>query len=199
MKSYSRIISLLLALIMSLSLMTATFASSGDYDVTDDTDIAADEFVPEDDLALTTNFKDVKTTAWYYNDVTECAKLGIVQGFTDGTFKPEDKVTGIQFVVMMTRTFYNDSVEAYKKTETSSWYAPNIAAAKSLSWSMLYNLTIKDKAMSRYDMAMALYNTLCNENKVSSITSAQLTEAQNSIKDYKSIPSNRAMLPSSLL
>ena len=46
-----------------------------------------------------TSFSDVKTTAWYYKDVMECAKLGIVAGFENGTFRSDDKVS-IVFIVL---------------------------------------------------------------------------------------------------
>ena len=121
----TRFISLLLALVMSFSLITTAFAAENTdipedaITITDDdgnviyltdsegnviywynpetgetvwynTDDNADNTQPADnadntfvdeDLALVTSFSDVKRTAWYYNDVTECAKLGIVAGF----------------------------------------------------------------------------------------------------------------------
>ena len=195
-----KIISLILALVMCLSLCATAFAAygeTGDDTDTNDTDVTwnftgADEDLNQLDeiLPLVTKFDDVKSGAWFYNDVMECAKLGIVQGFEDGKFHPDDKVTGIQLIVMLTRTFYNSKVEQAKKTQTSSWYAPNMAVANDVS--MLKNLTVEDKAMNRYDMACALYNVLKYEGKVQSVTSTALTNAMNSIKDWKSVPSNRA-------
>ena len=130
MRTKTRFISLLLALVMSFSLITTAFAADIPEDaitITDDdgnviyltdsegnviywynpetgetvwynTDDNADNTQPTDnadntfvdeDLALVTSFSDVKRTAWYYNDVTECAKLGIVAGFENGTFRPD--------------------------------------------------------------------------------------------------------------
>ncbi|MBD5170064.1 MAG: S-layer homology domain-containing protein [Oscillibacter sp.] len=172
MKNFKRSIALLLALIMSFSLMATAFAADG-------------EFVPEDDLALTTSFKDVKTTAWYYSDVTECAKLGIVQGFSDGTFKPDDKVTDVQFIVMMTRTFFNTKVESIKAPAGSKWYYANTKAAEETGLSD--GLTVKDANMSRYDMALVLYNEIIISGKNSSATSANLEKAKTAVKDYSSM------------
>ena len=101
MRTKTRFISLLLALVMSFSLITTAFAAEntdipedviyltdsegnvvGYYDpatgepvwdtVMPADDNANDAFVDED-LALVTNFKDVKTTAWYYKDVPSSA------------------------------------------------------------------------------------------------------------------------------
>lgn len=199
MKRYSRVISLLLSLMMVLSLMAAAFAADGDfgdcdYDFTDDTDDSAgDTDVPGDDagsdtgpdLALAASFSDVETTAWYYDDVTECAKLGIVQGFSDGAFKPDDKVTDVQFIVMMTRTFFNGKVESITVPAGSKWYYANTKAAADTGLSD--GLTIEDKPMSRYNMALVLYNELGISGKTSSATSANLEKAKTAVKDYSSM------------
>ena len=125
MRTKIRFISLLLALVMSFSMITTAFAAENTdipedaITITDDdgnviyltdsegnviywynpetgetvwynTDNTSDNTQPVDntndafvdeDLALVTSFSDVKRTAWYYNDVTECAKLGVVAGF----------------------------------------------------------------------------------------------------------------------
>ena len=203
-----KILSLILALVMSLSLMATAFAAYGD-DYGPDSDTSPDDIADiiwnftgadedlnqlDEELPLTTSFKDVKSSAWYYSDVMECAKLGIVQGFEDGTFKPEDKVTGIQFIVMMTRTFYNDKVEAAKKTQTSSWYAPNVKVATDVGM-LKYGtdtLTVNDSNMNRYDMAFVLSTTLFANNKLATL--AQRNAARDSIKDAKSIPNNRTIV-----
>lgn len=239
MKSYNRMISLLLALIMSLSLMATAFAAESGGEVSDypyddvttpdvpenpdddviqpgDTEDPVETFVDEDvnpenpddlwnpavtdddsdphsdsasipepdDLALVTSFKDVVNSDWYYKDVTECAKLGIVAGFSDGTFKPDDKVTSVQFLVMLTRTFYNDKVEAVKVPAGSKWYYANTKVAADVGMSK--NLAaVDDNPMNRYNMAMALSNTCLNFGKA--ITVAQGDAAESQIKDWNTI------------
>ncbi len=154
-----------------------------------DTAIAYEPTFVDEDLALVTKFKDVKTTAWYYNDVTECAKLGIVAGFEDGTFRPEDKVTDVQWVTMITRTFYNSDVETAAKSKPSGtpWYWANtkVASDKYLT----NGVTINDKSMNRYDMAQVTCNTMSAHKKAPSF--AERTAVQSSIKDYSNIPQNR--------
>jgi len=162
---------------------------------TDPNTVIADEptFVDED-LALVTKFKDVKTTAWYYSDVTECAKLGIVAGFEDGTFRPEDKVTDVQWVTMITRTFYNSDVEAAAKSKPagSPWYWANtkVAADKYLTSGM----TIDGSAMNRYDMANVTKNVI---NKINNGVNKPSTAAQNAVpnqvKDWNNVPNNRTV------
>ena len=230
MRTKTRFISLLLALVMSFSLITTAFAADIPEDaitITDDdgnviyltdsegnviywynpetgetvwynTDDNADNTQPTDnadntfvdeDLALVTSFSDVKRTAWYYNDVTECAKLGIVAGFENGTFRPDEKVSSVQLITMLTRTFYNDKVEAAQKTKPAGtpWYWANKKVAEDVGMSNKLK-AVDDNAMNRYEMAVALRNVAVNHGK--SITSDQSNAAINAIKEYTSIPSN---------
>ena len=137
-------------------------------------------------LAAQAGFSDVGASAWYYADVMECARQGIVTGYDDGRFLPENQVTDAQFIVMLTRTFYNDKVEAAKATAAGSWYAPNLKAAADVG--MTNKLpAVSDTAMNRYDMALALYNTMKAKNKQADTTDAQ--NALVSIADLKDIPS----------
>jgi len=164
-------------------------APADDYTQPDSIEIPTDDAFVDEDLALVTKFKDVKTTAWYYNDVTECAKLGIVAGFEDGTFRPENQVTGVQFITMLTRTFYNSDVETAQKSKPagSPWYWANTKVASDKY--ITNGVTVNDNAMNRYDMAQTIYNTLRAQNKAPTI--AQRNAVQSSIKDYSSVPQNR--------
>lgn len=48
-------------------------------------------------------FSDVKAGAWYEKTVMSAAAAGIVTGYTDGTFKPDGKVTRQEMAVMIAR------------------------------------------------------------------------------------------------
>ncbi|WP_336772420.1 S-layer homology domain-containing protein [Paenibacillus sp. MMO-58] len=45
------------------------------------------------------SFKDVTANAWYADAVAAATEAGIIQGFTDGTFRPNDKITRQQLAV----------------------------------------------------------------------------------------------------
>jgi len=51
----------------------------------------------------TTGFKDVAPAHWAAQYIGLCAALKIVVGFNDGSFRPNDDVTGIQFAIMLMR------------------------------------------------------------------------------------------------
>lgn len=48
-------------------------------------------------------FSDVETDSWYEEAVTQMAENGLLQGYPDGRFGPEDPITAAQFVVITVR------------------------------------------------------------------------------------------------
>ena len=48
-------------------------------------------------------FKDVKPTDWFFDDVMQAARTGIVKGKGDGIFAPKDNVTRRDFAIMLCR------------------------------------------------------------------------------------------------
>lgn len=51
----------------------------------------------------TCSFKDVSKKDWYYSYVGSAVKAGIVTGYTDGTFKPNEKISRQNMAVMISR------------------------------------------------------------------------------------------------
>lgn len=49
------------------------------------------------------NFSDVKNDAWYAVYVGFCAEKGIITGYPDGSFKPDESINRAEFAVMLTR------------------------------------------------------------------------------------------------
>lgn len=55
------------------------------------------------------SFTDVKTTAWYYDEVEACRKAGILRGYEDGTCRPNAKISRQDAVLMLMRIRYTDA------------------------------------------------------------------------------------------
>jgi pectate disaccharide-lyase len=51
----------------------------------------------------TVQFKDVSSQSWYAKSVSAAVKAGLVEGFEDGTFRPNDSITREQMAVMIAR------------------------------------------------------------------------------------------------
>jgi len=70
-----------------------------------DASLAATSYEPQVTLLIMDVTGDLRDIAghWAEKEIREAYKLGIVTGFTDGTFRPGQPVTRAEFVVMLTR------------------------------------------------------------------------------------------------
>jgi len=88
-----------------------------------------------------TAYSDVGAEAWYSNDIAVLNKLGVIKGFSDGTFRPNDPVTREQMAMIVMNTLHslelipNSSGAAEKFTDDdtiSSWAKDSVNMAREL-------------------------------------------------------------------
>ena len=87
------------------------------------------------------SFIDVNKNAWYYDYVGYLAKYDIINGYTDGTFKPDESVTRAEFVAMAVRYYglFNEVKNTgytvkYTDLDKNYWAYNDIALAKNIGW-----------------------------------------------------------------
>ena len=150
---------------------------------------------PQEGESPTAVFSDIPEGHTFFEAIMDCAAKGITSGYADGTFRPTNSVTCAQFCVMLSRAFYPADIEKYQDpTGKLAWFSPNTKAlyynkildGTSFKDSYL-NTSVMNQAISRYDMARLMTNIMAK--KGFSATTAQKTEAQKKIADYKNIPS----------
>ena len=56
-------------------------------------------------------FSDVDTNDWYYSNVMRAVELGILSGYSDGTFKPMNNITRRDFAIMLAQSLGHDNDE----------------------------------------------------------------------------------------
>ena len=75
-----------------------------------------------------TTFPDVPTNAWFHDYVTTAADRGIVKGYGDGNFKPENTISRAEFlkVAILTAGFSAPEVirDPYPDVDKTAWFAP---------------------------------------------------------------------------
>ena len=77
------------------------------------------------------NFTDVKSDSWYYEDVDNAVRLGIINGKTDTTFAPDDNLTyaeAIKLAACMYQLYKDGSV--YLVSGGNPWYQTYVDYAK---------------------------------------------------------------------
>ncbi len=79
-------------------------------------------------------FSDVTESHDRYTAINLLSDMDIINGFPDGTFKPDESVTRAQMAALISRMFNLGSVAVAQKpftdVEVDYWAAPNIVAAK---------------------------------------------------------------------
>ncbi len=60
---------------------------------------------------------------WYYQFITMMCQKGIINGYPDGTFKPGNDVTNIEFLKMVLEAVYGE-IESFVTLDPTEWYEP---------------------------------------------------------------------------
>lgn len=109
------------------------------------------------------SFKDVPATAWYNTAVSTMAKLGIVNGGSDGYFRPNDPITRAEIAAMIARcdgAYYTGTSTVFSDTY-GHWAASYIARAYELGWINGYGTTYApDRYISRAETVAVLNRVL---------------------------------------
>lgn len=104
-------------------------------------------------------FNDVKNTMWHAGYVNLAYREGIINGYGNGKFGPDDEVTYGQFVTILLRLL------GYTENDIGKlWPADYIVFAEDLGLDENITLSANDK-VDRGDAAILLYNTLTAKAK----------------------------------
>lgn len=101
-------------------------------------------------VATTTSLKDVEGH-WAEDDIKAALELGILNGYPDGTFKPDNLITGAEFTKILINAMYigiNDD-------SNNIWYQPYVSKAKEAFDIDILGLDY-NKPINRKEMAFLL-------------------------------------------
>ncbi len=119
-----------------------------------------------DDMKNNGTFADVLEGQWYVKYVIRGYKLGIVNGYSNGTFGPERNVTTAEFLKMLATTFGmnpTSTTTEYTDVEQGTWYANYATIAKTYNLFPDRTRLLKpNEPLTRKDVAIAIYQYLKN-------------------------------------
>lgn len=81
------------------------------------------------------HFNDVSSGSWYYSYVTYAAAMGYVDGYSDGSFKPNQAITRAEALVILMRVAdqndysFNESDIDFWDVDVDDWYAYAVVTA----------------------------------------------------------------------
>lgn len=87
-------------------------------------------------VTITKSFSDVPDDAWYATAVKTLASLGMMDGYPDGTFRPDEPITRAEFATVGLAFAYDplDADCSYYDVSASAWYHTYVAQATTYGW-----------------------------------------------------------------
>lgn len=171
MKNKKNLLCMLLAIVMVISVFVPLSATEG-------------------------HFTDVTGDHWAFDSIERAYSEGVVKGTGGnadahtGTFSPSDTLSAAQFVVILTRAFYPENVEAQIAAGNNDpWYAAAVAVGDEVG--LFSNTTVKwtdaasiGQSINRYNMAAMVDNILRNKG-IKTLSDGQIYETSLKIPDYE--------------
>lgn len=105
---------------------------------------------------LKVNLIDVKPTDWYMPTITKLVNLGVIQGYPDRSFKPNNSMTKAEFI----KTLLISLGESESSKSTEHWASGYISKAESINLLEKGKLDNIDKPISRLEAAEIVSNAL---------------------------------------
>jgi len=114
---------------------------------------------------LPAQFPDVEASAWYHDYVALALQNGLVHGYPDGLFHPEQEVNTVEFLKILTLSLKlsQNLPFSYSDVDASAWYMPYVGVA--VKYNLFPNRSAHlypDWPLTRNEVAVALYNYLQN-------------------------------------
>ncbi len=154
-KFLSRIVSMALSGVLTISAMTGAVLAA-------ESDDPRGETVSNYESEVC--FSDVTPDKWFYDDVVRLEKFGIIDGFPDGKFHPDEAVSNAEFIkILLEASGFNTDTPVGEKIFPDNWaseylslaYAMGFITEEDINSGFLPDTPITRAAMTRMT-AMAL-------------------------------------------
>lgn len=153
------------------------------------TPIVAPMLAPAPAVAQTAGFSDVYSGYWAKDFIEALAARGIIKGYKDGTFKPENSVTRAEFAAMVQGAFnkakVRDSIR-FVDVKSSYWGYSAIQEAYQMGFLSGYpgNIFNPEQKIPREQVLVSLANGLNYSASNSVSTDLQFYNDASNISDY---------------
>lgn len=135
--------------------------------------------IPKDVSNVKVPFKDIDKNAWYFQYLQRAINDGVIEGYPDNTFKPEQTVNTVENLKMLLEyTFLREGIDSlgdgqaiieapFNDVELNQWYTGYAvyAAEKDIIKGDNKNNIYPSEGMTRGKLAQAIYNLYVEDEK----------------------------------
>jgi uncharacterized repeat protein (TIGR02543 family) len=117
----------------------------------------------DQNVSYTETFSDVPSDAWYAEAVNTLAALGMIDGYPDGTFRPDATITRAEFCVIALAFAYEpESFDCnFYDVSVNDWFYDYVAQATSYGWISGSNGVFRpNDAITRAEVSVIANNML---------------------------------------
>ena len=123
-------------------------------------------------------YTDVKESAWYYDNVNSLSERGIVQGYEDGSFRPDESITAAEFYKLFVAA--TSGVKAANGDE--AWWAPYTAYCAQNSYHV-----VEEGSLNKPIKKIEIVHFLQNHN-FGGVYPEDIMRLSELFEDYEKIP-----------
>ena len=88
----------------------------------------------EIEYSTETKYSDVKATDWYAKHIAYVSDKGLMEGYEDGSFKPEDKITRAEYATVVARFKNLERIATSFEDSKDHWASEFIGAVANKKW-----------------------------------------------------------------
>lgn len=138
------------------------------------------------------SYSDVKSTSWYYNDLSVAASQGYMKGYSNGTFKPDNKVTRQELAVILSSLMElkpSDAANKFTDTDRSpAWSKGAIGAVASSGIMNGSNGKFRPTASASRAEVVTVLDRALEEIKSQEVTSYDTAGTYGPVTGTKNVP-----------
>ena len=135
-------------------------------------------------------FPDTPSGEWYIPYIIKSADLGIINGYPDGKFRPDDAINTAEFIKMIALTFSLDEnlLYDYNDVPDASWFARYAGATQKYGlFPQRLSYLYPDQLVTRNEVAVAIYQYLKAANGADAETDEQETTSDNATSQLQGL------------
>ncbi len=131
-------------------------------------------------VAFAANFTDLSENHWAYQYVDELVSTGVINGYEDGTFRPEANVTRAELAKLVSVQFGESTNKSYSDVAESDWFYDYVTASG--DYFLADGEFLPNSQATREEVAYAIYvATGLNASNIA----VSFTDASDIAAEYK--------------